>query len=62
MATTKRLYLSNQRVIGGVCGGIAERYHVDPTWVRILTILLALVTGGITLLAYIILWIILPTR
>lgn len=62
MANTRHLYLSNKRIIGGVCGGIAERYLVDPTWVRIITIVLALLTGGIILITYLILWIILPAR
>ncbi|WP_044931804.1 PspC domain-containing protein [Butyrivibrio sp. AC2005] len=31
----KKLYKSNDRKICGVCGGIAEYFGVDPTWVRI---------------------------
>jgi phage shock protein C len=36
---------TNNRMIAGVCAGIAEYLHVDPTVVRIAYSLLALVTG-----------------
>ncbi len=36
----KRLYLSNDRFIGGVCGGIAEYLDIDPTIVRLAWILI----------------------
>jgi phage shock protein PspC (stress-responsive transcriptional regulator) len=58
----KRLYRSRtSRIIGGVCGGFAEYFEVDPTLVRILTILLFLLPG-IGILTYIIAWIIIPER
>lgn len=31
----KRLTKSNDKLIAGVCGGIAEYFDLDPTWVRI---------------------------
>ena len=56
----KRLYRSgNERVLGGVCGGVAEYYKLDPTVIRILFILLTLVYGlGIVL--YVALWLVMP--
>lgn len=48
-------------VIGGVCGGIAEYFHIDSMLVRILTFLLVFF-GGLSLWVYIILWILLPLR
>jgi phage shock protein PspC (stress-responsive transcriptional regulator) len=45
--------------IGGVCGGIAETYDIDPIITRLIALLLLFFTG-IGLLAYIILWFILP--
>ena len=60
-APPRRLTRSADRKIGGVCGGIAEYFGVDPTIVRIGFIVLAIVTigpGG--LLAYGILWAIMP--
>ena len=46
-------------MIGGVAGGIGEATNLDPTFIRILFILLVLVGGGGVIL-YIILWIVLP--
>jgi len=56
----KRLYRSlTNRMIGGVCGGIAEYFGIDPTIVRILFVV-AVFAGGSGLLAYIIAWIVIP--
>ncbi len=55
-----RLYRSgNDRILGGVCGGIAEYLGVDPVIVRVLWVLFSL-TWGMGILAYIIMWIIMP--
>jgi phage shock protein C len=49
----KRLYKSRtERMIDGVCGGIAEYFGVDPTLVRIATVLLVL-AGGAGVVLYI---------
>ena len=57
-----RLYRSvHGRVIGGVAGGIADFFGIDPTIVRLLFVLLV-VFGGSGILLYIILWIILPEK
>lgn len=56
----KRLYRSKKdRLIAGVCGGIAEYFNVDPTLVRLAWVVLAL-GWGTGVLAYIIAWIIVP--
>lgn len=56
----KRLYRSRKnRVIAGVCGGIAEYLDVDPVLVRIIAVVLLFVGGG-SLIAYIIGMIIIP--
>ena len=56
----KRLYRSRKnRMIAGVCGGVAEYFNVDPTLVRLGWILLTGL-GGAGLLAYIIAWIVVP--
>jgi len=47
------------RSVAGVCGGIADFFGVDPTLIRIVTILLILF-GGLSLWVYIILWIVIP--
>ncbi|MCH9030633.1 MAG: PspC domain-containing protein [candidate division Zixibacteria bacterium] len=57
---SKRLYRSRtDKVIGGVCGGLADYFDVDPTLVRLLVVLLFL-AGGIGVLAYLIAWIVIP--
>jgi len=47
------------RRIAGVCGGIGEYFDIDPTIVRVIFVLAALI-GGPGLLAYVVLWIVLP--
>ena len=57
----KRLYRSRtDRMIGGVCGGIAEYFNVDPTLVRLAGVILLF--AGIGVPAYLIAWIIVPER
>lgn len=58
----KRLYRSNDRVLGGVCAGLAEYFDFDPTLVRVAYVLLTVCTAFSGLLAYIILWIIMPEK
>lgn len=56
----KRLTRSKtDRWLGGVCGGLGHYFGVDPTIIRALFVLFALAVGG-GILAYIILWIIIP--
>lgn len=56
----KKLYKSNQnKMIDGVCGGIAEYFGIDPTVVRLIWALFSLM-GGSGILAYIIAAIIIP--
>lgn len=56
----KRLRRSTEdRMLGGVCGGLAEFFEVDSNLVRLAFLLLALFTGtGVVL--YLLLWLILP--
>ena len=62
MAKKKRLYRSKKtKVIGGVCGGIAEYVDTDPTWIRLLWALGSLAWGA-GILAYILAWIIIPEK
>ena len=58
--TKKKLYKSRRnKMVGGVCGGLAEYLEMDPTIVRIVAIVLGLLKG-VGLLAYIIACIIIP--
>ena len=56
----KRLYRSqNERMLAGVCGGLAEYFNIDPTIVRLAFVALAL-TGGSGLLIYIVMMLVVP--
>lgn len=59
MSDKKLLKSKSERMICGVCGGIAEYINVDPTVIRILWVIFSLM-GGSGLLAYIIAAIIMP--
>jgi phage shock protein PspC (stress-responsive transcriptional regulator) len=57
----KKLFRSpDDRVLGGVCGGIGAYVNTDPVWFRLLFIVFALIFG-IGLFVYIALWIALPS-
>jgi phage shock protein C len=61
-ATAKRLYRSpKERMIGGVCGGLAEYFTVDPTLVRLAAVAL-LLCFGTGVLAYLVAWVVVPLR
>ncbi|MFO7872659.1 MAG: PspC domain-containing protein [Candidatus Undinarchaeales archaeon] len=58
----KKLYRSTKdRKLGGVCGGLAEYFDLDPTLVRVGWVVFTLFFGG-GLLAYILLWLIVPEK
>lgn len=58
--TKRRLYKSkNDRVIAGVCGGLASYFNLDPVFLRILWIVLVL-CFGVGAVAYMILWLVMP--
>lgn len=58
--TKKRLYRDeNNKIIGGVCSGIARYFGTDPIIIRIIFVLLAFAGAGV--LAYFILWIAVPS-
>jgi phage shock protein C len=61
-ASHKRMLFRSptEKLIGGVCGGMADFFHWDPSLVRIAWIVLTLVTGGGGILAYLALWVLLP--
>lgn len=61
MTHSKRLYRSKERIIAGVCGGIAEYFGIDPVIVRILWLILTFI-GGSGILVYAILWFVIPSK
>ena len=59
----KRLYRSRaDRMIFGVCGGIANYFETDPTLIRVIAILLTVLTGGAAILAYLVLAVVVPVE
>lgn len=60
---TPLLRSSTDKMVAGVCGGIAEYFGLDPTLVRVLWVVLSIypgvVIGGV--LAYLIAWFVIPT-
>lgn len=58
------LYRSRtNKVIAGVCGGIAESLSWDPTLVRILYVVVSIFSAAFPgILVYIILWIVMPEK
>lgn len=57
----KRLYRSSDRVVAGVCGGIAEYFDIDPTLIRVAYVILSLFSVAFPgVLLYIILMILIP--
>ena len=57
---SKSLYRSkSDRMIAGVCGGLAKRFNISSTWVRLAFVFIVLL-GGAGFLLYLILWIIMP--
>lgn len=62
MDSTRKLYRSKtDRKVAGVCGGLAQYFNIDPTLIRVLFVVLA-VLGGSGLVLYLALWIIVPTE
>lgn len=59
----RRLYRDvNNKILGGVCSGIANWLKIDPTIVRILFAIVSFGGFGVGILIYLILWIFLPAR
>lgn len=59
----KKLYRSSNKMLAGVCAGIAEYCDIDPTIVRVIYAALSLFTAGFPgLLLYLVLMIIMPNQ
>ena len=60
-ANVRQLHRSvTNRMIAGVCAGIGEYANIDPTIVRLMTVLLLFLTGGGIIIAYLIMALIIP--
>ncbi len=57
----KTLYRSRQdRMIGGVSAGLADYFDLDPTVVRLLAVLATVLSSGAAIIAYLVLWAVVP--
>ncbi|MGJ7032695.1 PspC domain-containing protein [Niabella hirudinis] len=62
-AGSRKLYRdANNKVLGGVCSGVANWINIDPSIVRVLFAIIAFGSFGTGLLIYILLWVFLPAR
>jgi phage shock protein PspC (stress-responsive transcriptional regulator) len=62
MTTYSRLTRSDDRVIAGVCGGIAEFLGWSPFTVRALYVIVSVVSAAFPgILAYVVLWLLMPS-
>ncbi len=61
VTTTKSLTRRrDDRMIAGVCSGVADYLGIDPTVVRLLTVLGAIFSFGTIAVAYIVAWVLMP--
>jgi phage shock protein PspC (stress-responsive transcriptional regulator) len=61
-AMAKKLFRSrSNKMIAGICGGLAEYFDADPTVVRLIMALLVL-AGGLSIWVYLVAWIIIPEQ
>jgi phage shock protein C len=61
MRMNRRLYQSRtDSIIGGVAAGLADYLGADPALVRVAWALIAIVTGGAGIVAYVVAWIVVP--
>jgi phage shock protein PspC (stress-responsive transcriptional regulator) len=58
----KKLYKSNNRILCGVCAGIADFFGIDPTIVRLLLVVLVIAGFGTGIIIYLVGAIIMPER
>ena len=59
----KKIFLSNtDRKIGGVCGGLGEYFEMDSTIFRVIFILIAVLSWGIGIIAYLLVWAVIPRK
>ncbi len=57
----QRFYRGRDRILGGVCSGLAEGFHLDPLVVRVLFVLLIFLQG-VGIFLYVVLWLVMPER
>lgn len=56
---TQTFHRGTDRILGGVCSGLAEGFHVEVLWVRLAFVVLAFI-NGVGVLLYVVLWVLMP--
>jgi phage shock protein PspC (stress-responsive transcriptional regulator) len=52
---------TDDKMLGGVCSGLADHLGLDPTLVRLLTVVVTVLGAGSVIIAYLVAWVIVPT-
>ena len=61
MDASRRLRRSRNRMIAGVCGGLAEWLGWDPTLVRVLYVIVSILSAAFPgTVVYLLLWVVMP--
>jgi phage shock protein C len=61
--SSKRLVRrTDNKMIGGVCAGVADYFGLDPTLVRVLTVVGAVLGLGSVVIAYVVAWAVMPSQ
>lgn len=58
----KKLTLSRDKKLAGVCGGLAEYFDLDPTLVRLAWLILTVCTAFSGIIIYLICWAVMPEK
>ncbi len=58
----RKLYRSNDSMIGGVCAGVAEYFNLDPTLIRVVAVIAFFMPMIPIVLIYIFTWLIVPAN
>ena len=58
---TQSFHRGSDRILGGVCSGLAEGLHVEVLWVRLVFVVLTFL-NGVGFLLYVVLWVLMPER
>lgn len=60
MRRSAELVRTDDRWLGGVCGGVARYLGVDPTVIRVVTVIGAVLGIGTVVVAYVAAWVLMP--
>lgn len=62
LPTSRRMTRSDDRMLGGVCAGVADYLRIDPTIVRLLTVIAGVIFFPLAEIGYVIAWAVMPQQ